>query len=279
MFEIFLNSALHITSTTRPEWLRVRYHKNRIRLFAGKLIVLTAGESGLIWLSVEPDILLTIEPTLSSWSRDTPSSRPATARGASYPEYKRPPSTNGYYVISKDPSGRDWSLLRQAHFRYLNLVVERGVAPDQGAAHEPELLDQLVSILEQQDNTSLESRVRRSRLDSSVERRRRLEQAPKLAIRVTETVTVFQRNADVVAEVLSRARGICELCRENAPFCRLSDRTPYLEVHHCIPLAAGGEDTVENAIALCPTCHRKLHYGLERPAAIEEAQVALRRLS
>jgi 5-methylcytosine-specific restriction endonuclease McrA len=279
MFKIFLNSALHITSTARPEWLRVRYHQNRIRLFAGKLIVLTAGESGLIWLSVDPDTLLPIEPALSSWSRDTPYSRPAAVRRASYPEYKRPPSTNGYYVISKDPTGRDWSLLQQAHFRYLDLVIQRGVAPNQGAAHEPELLDQLVSMLEQQDNTSLESRVRRSRLDSSVERQRRLAQAPKVATRVTERVTVFQRNADVIAEVLRRARGICELCRKNAPFCRLSDGTPYLEVHHCIPLAADGEDTVENAIALCPTCHRRLHYGLELLAAIKEAQDALRRLS
>ncbi len=40
-----------------------------------------------------------------------------------------------------------------------------------------------------------------------------------------------------------------------------SDKTPYLEVHHRIPLAKKGEDTVANAIALCPNCHRKSHYG------------------
>ncbi|WP_256325004.1 HNH endonuclease signature motif containing protein [Nitrosomonas sp. Nm132] len=42
---------------------------------------------------------------------------------------------------------------------------------------------------------------------------------------------------------------------------RKHDGSPYLEVHHKIPLAFGGEDTVVNAIALCPNCHREAHYG------------------
>jgi 5-methylcytosine-specific restriction protein A len=28
-----------------------------------------------------------------------------------------------------------------------------------------------------------------------------------------------------------------------------------------VMLAEGGEDTVENALALCPNCHRRLHFG------------------
>uniref|UniRef100_UPI003D06D395 HNH endonuclease n=1 Tax=Alcaligenes faecalis TaxID=511 RepID=UPI003D06D395 len=64
-----------------------------------------------------------------------------------------------------------------------------------------------------------------------------------------------------MAEVLERASGSCEACKEPAPFKRKSDGTPYLEVHHRIQLAHGGEDTVENAIALCPNCHRKAHFG------------------
>lgn len=71
----------------------------------------------------------------------------------------------------------------------------------------------------------------------------------------------FKRNADVIAEVLIRAKGICERCGKEAPFKRASDGTPYLEVHHKIRLADGGEDTVQNAIAVCPNCHRELHYG------------------
>ncbi len=71
----------------------------------------------------------------------------------------------------------------------------------------------------------------------------------------------FKRNADVIAEVLIRANGICEECNASAPFNRASDGTPYLEVHHKVRLADGGEDTVENTIAVCPNCHRKLHFG------------------
>ncbi|WP_147195697.1 HNH endonuclease [Rummeliibacillus stabekisii] len=41
-------------------------------------------------------------------------------------------------------------------------------------------------------------------------------------------------------------------------------RPPNLEVHHIKRLADGEEDTVENAIAVCPNCHRELHFGHSR---------------
>jgi 5-methylcytosine-specific restriction protein A len=71
----------------------------------------------------------------------------------------------------------------------------------------------------------------------------------------------FKRNPDVVVETLSRANGVCEKCNKNAPFLRKKDKTPYLEVHHKTMLSNGGEDTLENTIAVCPNCHRELHYG------------------
>lgn len=45
---------------------------------------------------------------------------------------------------------------------------------------------------------------------------------------------------------------------ESAPF---SDKNgqPYLESHHIEWLSNGGEDTIENTVALCPNCHRKIH--------------------
>ena len=67
----------------------------------------------------------------------------------------------------------------------------------------------------------------------------------------------YRRNADVIAEVLYRAYGICENRGNFAPFNKRSNGTPYLEVHHIKQLAHGGEDTIENAKALCPNCHRK----------------------
>lgn len=89
----------------------------------------------------------------------------------------------------------------------------------------------------------------------------RLAAAPKIPQTSLVISIDYKRNPDVVAEVLYRAKGICEKCRQPAPFPRKSDSTPYLEVHHRILLAKGGEDTVENAIAVCPNCHRKAHYG------------------
>ena len=85
--------------------------------------------------------------------------------------------------------------------------------------------------------------------------------ANKLPASVIVQTTVYRRNPDVVAEVLSRAAGVCERCEKPAPFLRAKDSTPYLEVHHKIRLSNGGEDTVKNAIAICPNCHRELHFG------------------
>jgi len=103
--------------------------------------------------------------------------------------------------------------------------------------------------------------ISRSLQDSQSSRQARLAIAPKIPERIFTKSTLFRRNPDVVAEVLLRAEGKCEGCSQLAPFKRASDGSPYLEVHHRVMLAAGGEDTVANAIALCPNCHRAAHYG------------------
>lgn len=96
---------------------------------------------------------------------------------------------------------------------------------------------------------------------SSTARERRLLAADPIPRRVAVVGFEYLRNPDVVAEVLLRARGICERCQKQAPFLRRTDKTPYLEVHHRKPLAEGGLDTVRNAQALCPNCHRESHHG------------------
>ena len=35
----------------------------------------------------------------------------------------------------------------------------------------------------------------------------------------------------------------------------------YIEIHHVVPLSEGGEDSINNTVALCPNCHRALHYA------------------
>jgi 5-methylcytosine-specific restriction endonuclease McrA len=103
--------------------------------------------------------------------------------------------------------------------------------------------------------------VDRAMNQSASERKKRLRDAPRIPKRTEVTTMVFDRNPDVVAEVLSRADGICEFCEQPAPFIGRSKGTPYLEVHHKHCLADGGEDTVDNAVALCPNCHRESHFG------------------
>ena len=98
-------------------------------------------------------------------------------------------------------------------------------------------------------------------LDSPETRQARLRNAPTTPRKVPVLSYEFVRNPDVVAETLFRAQGNCEHCRRAAPFMRRTDGSPYLEVHHKTPLSQGGQDTVANAMAVCPNCHRELHHG------------------
>lgn len=95
----------------------------------------------------------------------------------------------------------------------------------------------------------------------SIERSYKLPTAGSKPAMIYIETKAFIRNQFVIAEVLLRAQGICESCMMPAPFLRQSDGTPYLEVHHKVKLADGGDDTVENAMAVCPNCHRQAHYG------------------
>ena len=68
----------------------------------------------------------------------------------------------------------------------------------------------------------------------------------------------YERSAEIARLTKERANGICELCGNPAPFLKKDD-TPYLECHHIEWLSHGGKDTIENTVALCPNCHRKMH--------------------
>lgn len=117
------------------------------------------------------------------------------------------------------------------------------------------------NILAEDLEKELEEELEKSKSLTSAERIERLSKASKLPKRTKVLSSGFQRNSDVIAEVLLRANGNCEKCNKPAPFLRARDNTPFLEIHHKIFLAKGGEDTIENAIAVCPNCHRELHFG------------------
>ena len=68
----------------------------------------------------------------------------------------------------------------------------------------------------------------------------------------------YSRNAYVSQYAKIKANGHCQLCGNIAPFCDKKGQ-PYLETHHIVWLSNGGMDSIENTVALCPNCHRKMH--------------------
>lgn len=74
-----------------------------------------------------------------------------------------------------------------------------------------------------------------------------------------EVTTKQYKRSPYIAELAKReANGICQLCGMDAPFITNEGR-PYLETHHIVWLSAGGADTIENTVAVCPNCHKRLH--------------------
>lgn len=71
---------------------------------------------------------------------------------------------------------------------------------------------------------------------------------------------VYQRSGDLKIYVLRRANGRCEGCAQPAPFLTPAGH-PYLEPHHTRRLSDGGPDDYHHVIALCSTCHRRVHHG------------------
>jgi 5-methylcytosine-specific restriction protein A len=81
--------------------------------------------------------------------------------------------------------------------------------------------------------------------------------------RSTGTTEYLSRDARVASYVLRESGGNCECCSSTAPFLK-SNGVPYLEVHHVKTLSAGGTDFITNTVAVCPNCHRELHYGANK---------------
>lgn len=80
-------------------------------------------------------------------------------------------------------------------------------------------------------------------------------------------VDQFVRDPYVAAYVKKAAAGKCDLCAEPAPFEK--DGTPYFHCHHVQWLARGGPDIIQNAVALCPNCHCRMH-ELDRRADMQK---------
>lgn len=93
--------------------------------------------------------------------------------------------------------------------------------------------------------------------------------------RISSVSDVFVRDPKVVAVVKQVAAGKCESCGSHAPF-KDDNGRPFLEVHHVVPLAEGGADKVENAVAVCPNCHRAAHHARNRLEIRTQLQAHIR---
>jgi 5-methylcytosine-specific restriction protein A len=89
-----------------------------------------------------------------------------------------------------------------------------------------------------------------------------LEQQAKLSSNKPGITTVqstqYLRNPYVAEYAKRRAHGICQLCSQPAPF-KDKNGGPFLENHHIIWLSRDGKDAINNTVALCPNCHRRMH--------------------
>lgn len=61
-----------------------------------------------------------------------------------------------------------------------------------------------------------------------------------------------------LADKCKRGKRLCEHCLWRPPDNNL------LHAHHVIPLCAGGPDSPDNVLVLCPNCHALAHYVARR---------------
>jgi 5-methylcytosine-specific restriction enzyme A len=71
------------------------------------------------------------------------------------------------------------------------------------------------------------------------------------------TSNQYDRNVWVSEYAKRRADGICQLCKNEAPF-KDKNGDPFLETHYIVWLSRGGEDSIKNTVASCPNCHRRM---------------------
>jgi len=250
--ESFFQNAFERTHRPDNAWFGL--HKSSISLVVGGIYLAaieTTKRNRGFWLLVDQD-----HPTVA-WIEFSPVLSTSRSKNslvwAHSPQFSSLTSLMDHQEI--------WHSYASASTR----IQDFPIAQDRDSTQRKRGKKRLSEILGPRTITHFESNFRNavahSLQSSSEARRKRLSEASAIAKPIEIRTVVFVRNADVVAEVLDRAKGFCEQCKAPAPFIRRSDGTPYLEVHHTKPLAEGGEDTVQNAVALCPNCHRHAHFA------------------
>lgn len=86
---------------------------------------------------------------------------------------------------------------------------------------------------------------------------------------VIGSMTRYERKAQVGANAIVLANFECQVNGNHRFFNSRKTHQNYVEAHHLIPIAyqgifEHGIDIVENIVALCPACHRCIHYAEDR---------------
>lgn len=175
----------------------------------------------------------------------------------------------GYYlgVPIRTITSKERKVISMASPKYQD-VVEAGLKEAYPDKTESEIVHYLektfayeVAINEWEDKlkANLERAIAEAKQMSISEREALLAQVPKKPRQVITTTTHLEYSPIIIAQRLALAEGKCEKCGHKAPFTNPIDGTPYLEVHHIKAIKDGGEDTLDNTIALCPNCHKEVH--------------------
>jgi len=165
---------------------------------------------------------------------------------------------------------------RKAHVRYVGeaecLGYETQIRPDSNSNSRKAFVFQLdinSSINVEYAIPSSPALIAEERRKTKTKSTKRLDELRKAALAVPETkdrkekqIIAYQRAEAIKKYVLARANGICEGCEKPAPF--RTSKGPYLECHHLHRLADGGPDHPANVIALCPNCHREVHFSINK---------------
>lgn len=146
-------------------------------------------------------------------------------------------SSEPYREIQKDEDGNARSVL------VFPLALLNGDKPIE--AH---LLNELLCEKEHKANNA----------PDNVVLQRALENQSQVVSQREAVSTVYIRNVYVSEHAKRRANGYCQLCEQASPFLNKEGK-PYLETHHIEWISQGGSDTIDNTVALCPNCHRKMH--------------------
>lgn len=158
---------------------------------------------------------------------------------------------------------------QRAYVRYLGEVSYLGhhvaLGPDINGQERRLIIFELSLVGEQTQDTAPPDVTGSSpsklwQLSLSKVREAALASVPTRAAPKERRVNSYIRSQAIKVYVLRRAAGICEGCGQSAPFTNRQGH-PYLEPHHIDRLADGGPDHPAHVAALCPNCHRRVHYG------------------